>query len=72
MIEAEVAFVEDQFRVADLPRSMELGSAEIVTVGFGGGAGSGAGGGGGGGGGGSFLQPAAKTAKNTLSMISAT
>jgi hypothetical protein len=71
LIEAEVAFVEDHFRVADLPRSMELGSADRVTVGLAGGSGSGAGGGGGGGGG-SFLQPAAKTAKNTLSMISAT
>jgi len=51
---------------------MELGSADIVSGACHWRAAAGAGGGGGGGGGGSFLQPAAKTAKNTLSMISAT
>jgi hypothetical protein len=72
LIEALVAPVVDHFRVADLPRSMELGSADNVTVGLAAGGGvSFTGGGGGGGGGGSFLQPAAKIAKHTLRMISA-
>jgi hypothetical protein len=72
-MEALVAPVEDHFRVADLPLSIELGSAVRLTVGragAGGGSDTG-GGGGGGGGGGSFLQPAANTAKNTLRKISA-
>ncbi len=52
-----MAFCEDHFKVADLPRSIELGSADNETLGFGGGGGGGSSGGGGGGGGGGFLQP---------------
>ena len=55
--DALAAFCEDHFNVADLPRSIELGSADNETVGFGGGGGGGSSGGGGGGGGGGFLQP---------------
>ena len=70
--EALVAFDELQRRVADLPLSIELGSAEIDTVGLAGaGAGAGAGGGGGGGGGGSFLHPAANSARLILIVASA-
>ena len=56
--DALVAFCEDHLKVADLPRSTELGSADKLTDGAGGGGGGGSSGGGGGGGGGGFLQPA--------------
>ena len=53
-----MAFCDDHFRVADFPRSIELGSAESETLGRGGGGGASfTSGGGGGGGGGGFLQP---------------
>ena len=68
--EALVAFDDVHRSVADLPLSMELGSAEIDTVGRAGGAGS-TGGGGGGGGGTSFLHPAANSARLMLSVASA-
>lgn len=68
--EALVAFDEFHRSVADLPLSIELGSAEIDTVGLAG-AGAGAGGGGGGGGGTSFLHPAANSARLMLSVASA-
>jgi hypothetical protein len=61
-IDTSVASLTVQFRVAELPRSMALGSAENCIAGLaaGGGATTAGGGGGGGGGGGTFfLQPAA-------------
>src|SRR5690606_28326131 len=72
--EALAALDEVHLSVADLPRSIEVGSAVRVTVGRGLGC-SRTGGGGGGGGSGAgvfFLQPAAKSAKLALSTISAT
>jgi hypothetical protein len=62
---APVALLELHFNVADLPRSMEVGSAVKFAVGRAGGAGftSGVGGGGGAGGGTFFLHPAANSAK---------
>ena len=69
--EALVAFDELQRRVADLPLSIELGSAEIETVGLAGAGASGGGDGGGGGGGGVFLHPTANSARLILSVASA-
>jgi hypothetical protein len=69
--EALVTSDELHRRVADLPRSIELGSAEIDTVGRAGGGTSTGGGGGGGGGGTSFLHPAANSARLMLSVASA-
>jgi hypothetical protein len=66
-----VAFVDDHFSVADSPRSMELGSADSVTSGFGGGAGGGGSTTGGGGGGGGFLHPPTNATKKMLSKTSA-
>jgi hypothetical protein len=69
--DAPVAFVDDHRKVADLPRSIELGSAVMLTVGrVGAWGGASTGGGGGGGGGGGFLQPAAKKTKQMLSRTS--
>jgi hypothetical protein len=62
-IDTSVASLTSHFRVADWPRSIELGSAEKLMLGAFGGAGGGVttgfGGGGGGGGGAFFLHPAA-------------
>jgi hypothetical protein len=70
--DAPVAFVDDHRNVADLPRSIELGSAVMLTVGrAGAGGGVSTGGGGGGGGGGGFLQPAARKIRQMLSKTSA-
>jgi hypothetical protein len=69
--DALVALLELQRRVADLPLSIEFGSAEIVTVGRAGAGGCTGAGGGGGGGGGSFLHPAANIARVKLSVASA-
>jgi hypothetical protein len=69
--DALVAPFELQRRVADLPLSIELGSAEMVTVGRAGAAGCTGGGGGGGGGGTSFSHPAANSARLMLSVASA-
>jgi hypothetical protein len=73
-MDTSVASLTDQRRVADCPRSIELGSAVNCPIvgGFGAGGGGGAsafGGGGGGGGGGAFFrQPAINTAKNNASV----
>ena len=65
-----MAFFDDHFSVADLPRSMELGSADSVTSGRGGG-GGGCSTFGGGGGGGGFLHPPTNATKKMLSKTSA-
>lgn len=63
------AFVESQVNVEDCPLSIDVGDAEMVTVGAGFGAGATGGGGGGGGTGAFFLQPLEKKTINKVSKI---
>ena len=62
-----VALVELQDNVEDCPLSIDVGSAERVTVGAGAGGGATGAGGGGGGAGAFFLQPLAKQTSNSAS-----